>query len=461
MKTSKRNNPFRQQSLSQPTRDQRDVRRTGTTLAEVLMSLMVMGIGVVSLATLFPISALRTLEATHMTNSTILRYNAEGLLDAMRNLVFDPDGIPATRHTGQNYLVDPLGVLDLQEQLGLPINDPLLVQFEYNRPSSVTWPLPSIRTRYLGDADVVANRFLLTNIDVARELTTLSDTLSQHGEGFATAFTLNSVEFPPEVKLNALADSVTATLTAGLTDSGWQLTIFDQSGNYSETRAVEVVSGNPAGQSVSFVEPLPSGMTPGLVRIETVDQFYSFAFSVRNRGRSANVSVVVFFKRDFNELSQQVYVGDLRRFTLGVDGAPGIAGVDENNTGAADDDVGEIGYPGSDDARNHQVLVDWDPTLYATAPAAPPLKKGGFVYDPLNGLWYRIREIGDATPARDTAALLTLEDPIRRDNTEDLDDSGSLNLDGEDRNGDGALDRAGVIIPKGVLSVFPLETKSP
>ena len=350
---------------------------------------------------------------------------------------------------------------------GMPSSRDSTAAWLMGPPSAVTWPPTRIRTRYLGDADAVANRFLFSNIDVARQLTTLSDTLSQHGAGYATASSTGtptvagSVTFPAEVKLNALADSVTAALAAGSADSGWQLTIFDQSGDYSEIRSVQVVSGNPAGQKVSFIEPLPTGMTPGLIRIETVDQFYSFAFSVRNRGQSANVDVVVFFKRDFNELSQQVYVGDLRRFTLGTDGAPGVGGADDNSTGAADDDVGEIGYPGSDDARNYQVVIDWNPALYPNKPERPPLREGGYLYDPLNGLWYRIRTVGDVTPARDTAALLTLEDPIRRDNTEDVNESGSIDLSGEDRNGNSALDRGGVIIPKGVLAVFPLETKSP
>ncbi len=471
-----RNSLRRGESLAVSVIGGRLTRRTGSTLTEVLMSLMIMGIGVVSLATLFPISALRTLEATHMTNSVIGRYNAEALLDAMPELVFDPDGLPATRHTGQNYLVDPLGVLDLQQQLTLAVNDPLLTQFEYSRPATVTWPDPRFRTRYLGDTDIVANRSLFPDIDVARQLATLSDTLSEHGEGFATAYTLNSVTFPVEVKLNALADSVAAAQSVGSSDSGWQLTIFDQSGDFSEVRPVLVplpTGANPAGQTVSFAEALPAGLTPGLIRIETVDQFYSFLYSVRNRGQSANVDVVVFFKRDFNELSQQVYVGDLRRFTLGADGQPGVTGVDDNgndSSGAGDEDVGEIGYPNSDDARNSQVVIDWDIGLYTPPagwpagdpfPPAPPLRKGGYLYDPLNGLWYRIRSVDAVTPARDTAALVTLEDHIRRENTEDLNNSGGIDLSGEDRDNDNAVDRGGVIIPKGVLAVFPLETKSP
>src|SRR5262245_38569273 len=54
--------------------------RPGTTLSEVLISLLVMSVGVVSLATLFPISVLRSLQATHLTNAANLRYNVESFL---------------------------------------------------------------------------------------------------------------------------------------------------------------------------------------------------------------------------------------------------------------------------------------------------------------------------------------------------------------------------------------------
>ena len=51
--------------------------RSGLTLTEVLMSLLVMGIGVVSVATLFPLAVLRGARATQLTAGTILKQNAE------------------------------------------------------------------------------------------------------------------------------------------------------------------------------------------------------------------------------------------------------------------------------------------------------------------------------------------------------------------------------------------------
>ncbi|MGC1273111.1 MAG: hypothetical protein WBC44_05350, partial [Planctomycetaceae bacterium] len=66
-------------------------RRGGTTLTEVLMSLMIMGIGLVSVATLFPLSVLRSIEATQQTTATALRYGAEALIDGSgTEPVYDP-----------------------------------------------------------------------------------------------------------------------------------------------------------------------------------------------------------------------------------------------------------------------------------------------------------------------------------------------------------------------------------
>ncbi|WLD10540.1 type IV pilus modification PilV family protein [Planctellipticum variicoloris] len=78
-------NPLRQ-TLS------RTAGRPGVTLSEVLVSLLVMSIGVISLATLFPIATLRMIQATQLTQSTQLRYNAEALTHAQPALL---NGAPA------------------------------------------------------------------------------------------------------------------------------------------------------------------------------------------------------------------------------------------------------------------------------------------------------------------------------------------------------------------------------
>ncbi len=99
--------------------------RQGVTLIEVLMSLMIMSIGVSAVMVLFPISVLRSVQSTQMTNATILNYNTEALLRREPKIVFDPDGnfeLATTELQRQqaisehylsaafrNYIVDPTG----------------------------------------------------------------------------------------------------------------------------------------------------------------------------------------------------------------------------------------------------------------------------------------------------------------------------------------------------------------
>lgn len=91
----------------------------GVTLTEVLMSLMIMSIGVSAVAVLFPISVLRSVQATQMTNAAILKLNTEALVRMRPDLIFDPDGDASTNAAGvlehvsspleRRYIVDPGG----------------------------------------------------------------------------------------------------------------------------------------------------------------------------------------------------------------------------------------------------------------------------------------------------------------------------------------------------------------
>jgi len=342
------------------------------------------------------------------------------------------------------------------------------VLYEYNRPATgafaITRPPIAQQTRYLGDDP--ASPTLFTSIDIARRVANLQDTTTDFGEGFPdpdgadpTAYTKNGdglvtgLTMPTEVDLAVF--NLPTTDPAYQDPKGYQAVIFDVTGRYSEIRTIETVSG----QTINWPSrPLPARYASivGLVRIERTEPFYSWMLTVRKRASGpANVDVVVFSKRDFNELSEQVYVGDLRRFTLGDDGVPGTAGDDLNNNGT-DNDLAELGYPGADDEQNNRVTVDWDPALYSTVPEKPLLRRGGFVFDAANALWYRVLTIEEAPTA--TSAILALEKAISRDNTEDLIANNALDT-GEDRNSDGVIDRGGLIIPRGVVAVFPLETK--
>ncbi len=51
------------------------------------MSMLVAGIGILSVIVLLPLSFIRSVQATNLTNGTILRYNAECLSDFNQKLL--------------------------------------------------------------------------------------------------------------------------------------------------------------------------------------------------------------------------------------------------------------------------------------------------------------------------------------------------------------------------------------
>src|SRR4051794_15289332 len=63
-----------------------DPRRRGITLTEILISIMIMGVGLVSLATLFPLGLLRLREAARLSRSGYLSQSASADVEA-RNLL--------------------------------------------------------------------------------------------------------------------------------------------------------------------------------------------------------------------------------------------------------------------------------------------------------------------------------------------------------------------------------------
>jgi len=87
-------------------------------MIEVLMSLMIMSIGISAVAVLFPISVLRSVQATQLTNAAILKYNAEALFQTRPEFVFDPDGDGNfaehfRNKTEERYIIDPAGYFEI------------------------------------------------------------------------------------------------------------------------------------------------------------------------------------------------------------------------------------------------------------------------------------------------------------------------------------------------------------
>jgi hypothetical protein len=479
------------------------------TLMEVLMSCAIMTIGVVMVATVFPLSTLRVLEASKQTNSTITRFSAEALLDVDPFFVNNPDGATGANspaYRAQAYFVDPYGYQTFHRDASLvaPIGaGPILTSAAPAPLLRDTWGwlppgspvnVPLLR-RYTGATLFPLNPGTTPGVSI-RPYPVNTD---ESNSAIARAIQLVGQPDNWKVVAKGLIDPVSATtnITSLTLDNDFDLSsvptsfppppsyipvvyravIFDrlgdQGGERSEVRYLTASSGSASPPTVTWSTPLSTHFENGnigKVRIEQLDEVYTWALTVRRLPTGdSNIDVVVFFKRSFNPEHEYVYPAAFRQFDLGAAGAgglaaPGAPAYDDNGIGGTDD-VGEIGFP-----RNLSLLAgqqsDDEPTTvvrvdFATLPAGtqrPAFRRGGFVCDTKNGLWYRIQGLQNET---DTTIELALDKFVQQDGTEDRIYPVPLpypyvpTLDaGEDTNGNGVLDIGGIYWNPTVVNVF-------
>lgn len=475
--------------------------RSGTTLTEVLMSLMIMSIGIVLVATLFPVSTMRALEANRSTNSTIARFVAEALIDVDPLFVHDPDGTfpnlgvggsPGetsynTSFAGTNYLVDPLGWQTFNQTtpavapFGLPVPFSNRDYFGSSPPVGVT--LPMLR-RYTG-ASMFPNPYPAPTAinDINSAVVRASQLVTQPDNWKLVTEDLASVT-GSSVVLNSDADlsSIKVSLNSGVF---YRIVLFDVAGVQSQVRMVTdidiannrviwteddngngtldptedtngngVLDGGEDLDSDGVLDPgedwnqngiiddypLPSSFIVARARVEVSDDIYTWMLSVRKRrvyddidfnrngivdpgdvdwngnglididrvNVKPNVDVVVFFRRAITDLQEQVYEANFQ--------------------------------PNAD----NRVVVS-----FISPMPEPTLKRGGYVFDTMNALWFRIAKIENETAY---SADLLLDESIKQVNYVDANGNGVWNA--------GEL-RGGAILHPQVVNVFPLQIKEP
>ena len=335
---------------------------TGTTLAEVLVSILIMSIGIVTLMTLFPIAILRSVQATQLTSATILRFNAETIVRTLPSLVHDPDNDGDYREhyraaQRRNYIVDPLGYY---------LVDPTLQTVFGNDGATTPSSMGNI-LRFHGGT--------LTESHAA-DLVTLPDSWVLQVEEIPTTInTLTQLTMPSNVDLSSVA------YTGGVVS---RVLLFDTTGRFSQIRTITGI--DVANRTVTWNGDLPdtywndknndNAYIPadddcyvGQVRIETLERRYTWLLSVRKRsdGERAGVDIVVFFRRSFSAEDERIYAA---QSTFG--GTP----------------------------QRTSAFLQGSDLVYLDYPSGtqPHLKKGGFIFDAVNGYWYRIRDIDDDPP---------------------------------------------------------------
>ena len=361
---------------------QATVARTGTTLSEVLVSMLIMSIGGVSLAALFPISVLRTAQATQLTHSVFLRNNAEAAVESNMGLLSNAQlAAPTTMDVGNpNWIT--YGVID-------PLGGFLVTPAQPNFGGIASRPRISGGVTTLGQAE---------------QLAALPDSWSLVFE--------DSVSLPTstQITINSTPAGLNPRNGQSLPNANHRMILYDGTGKLAVLKNLYQVSGsNLIWQDIDSVgnpvptSSLPLGFTPTRVRVEVQDRRYTWLMTARKKRVSssptdsswaAELDVAVFYNRSFKVADESPHSLTFTLNGTGFDGKNGVSGVSDDGD-VPIDEADEAGFPGSDDNR----------TVTVSLASQPYLKKGGYMLEPSQLKWYRILDI-DLTSVAGNAILL-------------------------------------------------------
>jgi hypothetical protein len=371
------------------------------TLVEVLMSMLVAGIGVLSVIVLLPLSFVRAIQATNLTNGTILRYNAECLSDIQPSLLLrwqpgqaysttTPNASSvATGLTGDIVLVPNIPNFGFRCTASTGVSGLTLPNFSTSIPTvdgGVTWtpfatppaafvidPLgwnalgAPLQTNFgnNGAAAPAVDPLAIPRFNAELSLASLAalsaalpDSWVEQSRGPVTGFTANTATITG-TDLSGVTPSAPAVPGASIPMT-YRVVLLDAAGKTSETRIITSV--NAATDTVTWgggtADPLGGGFAPFSARVEAQVMRYTWMLTVHPNppaatgGPSWNVTATIFFNRPLVSTDEQVY------------SASGADGVQAPFT---------VTYP---------------------AGAKPQyVKKGGFVFDCYFGRWYRILNV--------------------------------------------------------------------
>jgi prepilin-type N-terminal cleavage/methylation domain-containing protein len=424
--------------------------RSGVTLTEVLMSLMIMSIGISAVAVLFPISVLRSVQATQLTNAAILKRNAQALLDMRQELVFDPDGDGNfNEHIGAqqelNYIVDPSGyfematgaafsiasyasfaTLSVNNDATLPNNSSLRGGADWfgnvdTNADQIPEPFPvlprfdgGVRVATIPSNAPLGFRPQGGDPEEARALRLLGATLSKLGDGWETQFDGLPEEF-------VFADGSTGTSAAlGSNIVGIKFAAdADLSAVPTSTSMVPAVSGSQIISDpeicrvVVFSADGNFSVALPLIAVDNTSKFAVWSEDTNFDGsltagedlnRTGSVDIRTLPSQFYNTATGSYSIGRillqssrthdynwLLTVRRGRDGqARGVDVVITHNKEVTPDN--ERVFTASFDTRTPYVIEVFKSSglLESGEPAVPAIKKSGYILDIQNARWYRV-----------------------------------------------------------------------
>jgi hypothetical protein len=290
------------------------------------MALLVMGLGLVSVATLFPLSLLRSIEATKLTNATLLRINAQARINASvwrddagnpikRAIIEDPDRDGLVReHDYTKFFYDPLGAVTYATD-GSPLA------------ANVGWIDKNGNGQFDGfPADTAAgiDRYSFeigslpaaAQVAAARAAVTLPDSFITLADMFSDPATVT------------WSGTLLTVKTTDMTEYVGQLVRVTFIG--ADVPASEVITGGVTSSSTVTLDGAFSGsFAVGRVMVELPEQRYTWVATVRRFGLKPSVTIAVFFRRSFDPEDERVYLvnepaGSYNEFELTGPRPPGL-----------------------------------------------------------------------------------------------------------------------------------------
>jgi hypothetical protein len=365
----------------------------GSTLVEVLASILALAIGVTMVATLYPVSILRSINATRLTRGTIHRYNAEAWIDVFTDqLVYNPDLVPSTNlpahsprkhydpanpgaqggYEGNNYIVDPIGWELIRRD-----NDGAAAPFtNANQFGAGGWQGGGLQ-RYNGLNDrqmpLTAAQFA-----IARQVAEAPDSWVEPLKGEFTVTGTGSMGGPPPtswyVDITGPSTGDMQSLASQLGGTEPPLTrviVLDADNKFSHARTISSISPDTPAAGTHRITwttggGLPAtGFTPATARIQTQERQFTWMLTVRNRSeigapdiKKANVDVVVFFRRQYSTAVEN---------TAWTFSGGGLVYTVQSPTGG--------------------------PLPLPPGTPRPFLKRGAWMCDTINARWYRIQRV--------------------------------------------------------------------
>lgn len=448
--------------------------RDGVTLTEVLMSLMIMSIGVSAVAVLFPISVLRSVQATQLTNSAILKYNVEALIQMRPELVFDPDGDGnLVEHIGSKlesrYVVDPSGYYAMTDlslgYIGNPFNPPASRGFAdwFGNTDTNADGIPDtlvglprfdggVRARSVSsfppdglrpDPNAYPEEARALRI-LASDLTNLGDGWTTIVDSYVDGFLLNDgnvasapsyinpdafpndlglvvgVRLPEDIDLHDVASSellIPATAPQRIPDpEHYRIVVYSIDGRFSV--ALPLLSVVPQNSPPTPLSPNRNtvrwGERPGEDfnnNLFTDSRQLPIQFVDPATGRFVAGRVILQAKREHDFN----WLLTVRRSPDGDANGIDVVVTFNKTIAPADERAYSADFIGGSEQVN--ILQDGGLESPGGDVAEPFLKRGGYVFDLENARWYRVRDYSDLTTVNVNGTsgagyVVTLETPV-------------------------------------------------